>query len=228
MEGNSAIIEPGARESTHTKELVRELAERIDGLDRPGAIAIALGAVAEGRISVPDLYVQVLTPYLADIGTHWRRGSARVWHERFATNTVRTIIESLYPAVAIVAAETPSMNTAVVLACPPSEQHDLGLRMLSDRFELAGYHSVFLGADTPAEEIAAAAIATDAKIVVLSVATLAEKIDIRSISEVVREIAPGASVRLTGPAIESDPSSQFVKELLDPAEFDLPGTALTD
>lgn len=228
MESNSAIIEPGASEVAHAEELVRELAERIDTLDRPGAVAVALGAIADGRISIPDLYLQVLTPYLAAIGAHWRRGSERVWHEHFATQTVRTIIESLYPAVTLIAAETPPMGATVVLACPPNEQHELGLRMLSDRFELAGYHSVFLGADTPAEEIAAAAIATDAKVIVMSVSTLAERIDIRSIADAVHEKVPDVALRLTGPAIASDPSSKFAKELLDPAEFDLPGTAPTD
>lgn len=228
MERNSTIIESGASEAASAEELMRELEDRIDTLDRPGAVAIALGAVAEGRISVPDLYVQVLTPYLAAIGTHWRRGSERVWHEHFATHTVRTIIESLYPAVALIASEAPPIGTTVVLACPPNEQHELGLRMLSDRFELAGYHAVFLGADTPAEEIAAAAVATDAKIIVMSVSTLAERIDIRAVAEAVREKAPKAAVRLTGPAVASDPSSKFAKELLDPAEFNLPGTALAD
>ena len=46
---------------------------------------------------------------------------------------------------------------SVLLACPPGEGHDLGLRMVSDRFDMAGWATYFLGPDTPVAEIADAA-----------------------------------------------------------------------
>ena len=77
------------------------LAER----DRPGAVQTALSAVHDGSITIPSLYVDVLSPLLAGIGSAWSHGNERVWEEHYATHTVRTIVESLYLDVQRLAAD---------------------------------------------------------------------------------------------------------------------------
>jgi hypothetical protein len=49
-------------------ELLRSLTERIDELDRDGAVSLVLKAVQDGRIGVADVYTQVLGPYLTSVG----------------------------------------------------------------------------------------------------------------------------------------------------------------
>ena len=107
--------------------------------DRARTVEAALGAVRDGHISIPSLYVDVLGPMLARIGSAWAHGTGRVWEEHYASHTVRTIVESLYLDVQREAASTERRGVSVLLACPPREQHELGLRMLSDRFELGSY-----------------------------------------------------------------------------------------
>jgi methanogenic corrinoid protein MtbC1 len=204
-------------------EMLLALGERIDALDRPGAVSLVLSAVAQNRIEVADLYTQVLGPYLAAIGSRWQHGAEQVWQEHFASHVVRTIVEALYPTVMIAAASVPSRGESVLLVCPPREEHELGLRMLADRFELAGYHTVFLGADTPVAEIVSAGKALRATIVALSVSTVFERMELRCVVDSVREALPGARLLLGGAAFARDPGSWTDDGLLDPAELGLPG-----
>jgi MerR family transcriptional regulator, light-induced transcriptional regulator len=206
-------------------ELLRVLGDRIGALDRTGAVTVALDAVAEKRIEVADLYTQVLGVYLAAVGSRWQHGTQRVWQEHFASHVVRTIIEALSPTVTLLAAEAPLKGQTVLLACPPDEQHDLGLRMLADRFDLAGYRTVFLGADTPVDEIVTAASAVGADIVVMTVSTVFERVELRLLVDTMIQRLPGVSVRVGGPAFARGQGSWPAEALFDPAEFGLPGSA---
>lgn len=215
---------PTPNTSSPPNELLCELKEHIDSLDRAGAVTLMLEAVAHGQIGVADLYTQVLGPYLTGVGAQWQHGREHVWQEHFASHTIRTIIEALYPVVISESGNKPSRGETVLLVCPPKEEHELGLRMLSDRFELAGYRSIFLGADTPIREIVEAAKAVDANYVAMSVSTVFELVELRCFVDEVREGLPGVRVLLGGAAFTRDPGSWSVEELLDPAALGLPGS----
>ncbi|NTU71838.1 MAG: cobalamin B12-binding domain-containing protein [Coriobacteriia bacterium] len=192
--------------------------------DRVGAVERALDAVHAGDISIVSLYVDVLSPLLAGIGSAWSHGKEQVWEEHFDSHTVRTIVESLYLDVQRESAKVTPRGERVLLACPPREQHELGLRMLSDRFQLAGYDVTFLGADTPLDQIIAAAKATDANLVALSVSTVFERVELRTFVDSLRAQLPGARIVIGGPAFSRDqhwPSEDFLDThelgLFDPA-----------
>jgi methanogenic corrinoid protein MtbC1 len=221
MNADTSLPNPHTPETS--SELLRALSDRLDSLDRAGAISSALDAVTDGRITIPDLYTQVLGPYLAMVGAQWQHGRERVWQEHFASHVVRTIVEALYPQVARQAAEIPRRGETVLLVCPPNEEHELGLRMLSDRFELAGYRTVFLGADTPIDEIVDAASAVHASIVAMSVSTVIERVELRCFVDGLRERLSGIRIIVGGPAVKRDDGLWNPEEVLDPAELGLPG-----
>lgn len=209
---------------TEVLELRRRLDAALAARDRHAAVTAALEAVANGTVGVVELYAQVLGPLLVDTGSAWQAGAERVWEEHYASATVRTIIEALYPEVMRQAAAVPHRDTRVLLANPPRERHDLGLRMLADRFELAGYPVTFLGADTPLEEIAAAAIATRSDLVVLSVSTLYERVELRDFLEALRLRLPRTQIRVGGAAFSRD-TDWPAEDLLDPGALGLSGYA---
>jgi len=203
--------------------LLERLAEQVDALDRAGAIELALEAVSSGRIGVADLYTQVLGPLLGRIGSRWQHGTERVWQEHFASHVVRTIIEALYPIVVREASLVHRNGQTALLVCPPREEHELGARMLSDRFELAGWDAVFLGADTPLADIVEAATAVRADLVTLSVSTVYERVELRSFIDTLRAALPETRIAIGGPAFARDPGAWPAEELLDPAALGLPG-----
>jgi methanogenic corrinoid protein MtbC1 len=219
--GERSLVDTSSQDDIAT-ELLGELRDRVDERDRAGAVGLVLDAVESGRIGIPELYTQVLGPYLAQVGASWCHGTESVWQEHLASHTVLTIIEALYPTVLRIAAEAPATGRSVLLACPPQERHELGLRMLSDRFELAGWNVTNLGADTPLLDIVAAAHATRPELVALSVSTVFERVELRRFIDSLRAALPGVRIVVGGPAFSKD-RSWPAEDLLDPAELGLPG-----
>lgn len=195
--------------------LRRQLDDALVRHDKPAAVAAALDAVHAGEVSIPQLYVCVLGPLLADIGASWQHGVERVWEEHLASMTVYTIVEALYPDVVKTAGNVPARGETAVLACPADEDHDLGLRMLADRMTLAGWTAHFLGADTPDAEISSAAAALAADLVVLSVATHYNRVALQATVDRLKREVPGVRVAIGGPAfgrIEDWPEEELVAE----------------
>jgi len=185
-------------------ELRMRLDELLQAKDRPAAVIAALDAVRDGGLGIIELYDEVLTPALVDTGNAWQRGTTQIWEEHFASSTVRTIVEALYPEVIAESALVASNGRTVLLACPPQEHHDLGLRMLADRFALGGWNAVFLGTDTPIAEICAAASALDASLVVLSASTHFNRLHLRNVVDRIKAGLPGIRVAVGGPAFTLD------------------------
>lgn len=172
--------------------------------DRATAVREALAAVAAGDIDIPALYDEVLARVMTEIGREWQHGEARVWEEHLASATVRTIVEALYPTVLELKAKTAPTGQSVLLTCPPEEAHDLGLRMLSDRFDLAGWTTYLLGPDTPTAEIAAAATALGVDTVVLTSSTHFHRVRVRAVIDELKAALPGVRVVAGGPAFVRD------------------------
>lgn len=192
--------------------------ERISAHDKPGAVAAALEAVHSGAIDVPGLYA-VLGTVMRDVGAAWQQGTTPVWEEHLALGTVRTIVEALYPVVRARAEAAQRIGRTVVLACPQDETHDLGIRMLSDLFDLAGWDTILLGADVPTGDIAAAAETMRADLVVLSASTHFHRMRIRDMLDALHSTLPGVRVVVGGPAFSRDCCGLAEEEVMRPEEF---------
>lgn len=181
-------------------ELRRAVAAALQKHDRATAVRSAVEAVGTGAIDVPTLYREVLVPLLHETGDAWRAGETKVWEEHLASQAVRGVVELVYPAVLKLKAEAPSAGRSVLLACPPEEAHDLGLRIVADRFDMAGWTTHFLGADTPPGEIVDAARTLGVDAVVLSASTHFHLVALRHLVDLLRADLPGIDVWVGGPA----------------------------
>ncbi len=196
------------------------LDERLVARDREGGVRAAVEAVRLGNVDPDELYTSVLSPLLADTGSAWQQGSTMVWEEHFATAMVRTIVEALYLDIRERASEVPRLGSVAVLACPPGEYHDLGLRMLADRMQLHGWDAYFLGADTPVSEIVSAARSLKADLVALSAATHYNRLLLRDVVDDLKRELPGVRIGVGGPAFALD-RSWPADELLNETELGL-------
>lgn len=211
---------------TVSVETARALREQLQELllagDKAGAVRAAVEAVTAERLDIPTLYRDVLTPLLVETGADWQKGSVGVWQEHLASATVRTIVEILYPGVLKMRAASEPAGRKVLLACPPQEAHDLGLRMVSDRFDMAGWTTYFLGADTPADQVVDAARSLGVDAVVISSSTHFHRIAVRSFLDELRSKLPGVQVWVGGAAFAHDrdwPADELIDldEVLTPA-----------
>lgn len=113
-------------------------------------------AVAQAAWAASGSYVEVATrlfqPALYDIGALWQYNRISVAQEHLATAISETLLTQLFLNAALLA--EPSDRSAL-FACISGNHHALGLRVVSDACELAGWTVQYLGANTPTDALVA-------------------------------------------------------------------------
>lgn len=101
-------------------------------------------------MGVQALYETIIKKALYDIGEMWERGEISVATEHLASAIVEAILNELYSKV--ISSDTPNDYT-VVVSCVENEHHQVGSKMVADVFEMNGWNTHFLGANTPTLEL---------------------------------------------------------------------------
>jgi methanogenic corrinoid protein MtbC1 len=139
-------------QATTEAPIVERLAERLrtalDMFDGVGAHSAFDRLLAS--VSVDAVLVDVVLPYLRDLGDRWAAGRASVAQEHFASNLIRGRL------LALARDWDRGDGPALLLACLPGEAHDLGLIIFGMLAERRGWRVIFLGADTPLDTVHAA------------------------------------------------------------------------
>jgi MerR family transcriptional regulator, light-induced transcriptional regulator len=113
--------------------------------------------------SLPAYLQTIIGPLLAEIGESTRLGKMRIAHEHMATAHLRTFIGALRFR------ETYTGNEPkIVITTPTGQLHELGALMVAALVSVDGWLPVYLGPNTPADEIAACAFQSGARAVSLS------------------------------------------------------------
>jgi methanogenic corrinoid protein MtbC1 len=183
------------------------LATRLQALlaahEREAAVMEVLRAVEAG-LGVERLYDDVLLPLLRTLGAGWQTGQTAVWEEHMATQAIRSAVETLYPRIVALKAGVPPVPVTVAFFCPPDEAHDLGLRMLADRFDLHGLRTVYVGASTPVDDMVACAQGVSADVVCLSASTHFHRAALRHAVAALEAAVPGVRILVGGAAFVHD------------------------
>lgn len=115
-------------------------------------------------LGVLEYLEAVAGPLLRRIGDAWHAGEIGIAHEHAASAAMRGTLEWLIDSLPV------ERNApAVVLACPVNERHELGAMLAAGAAAQAGWRVIYLGADTPAGDIAEAARQHGARVVGVSV-----------------------------------------------------------
>lgn len=101
-------------------------------------------------IFLQDIYLHIFQPSQYAIGNMWQENTISVAQEHYCTAVTQQIMGSLLPHIF----GTPKKGLSMLACCTSGELHELGLRMVTDFFELDGWNTTFLGANMPAEAIA--------------------------------------------------------------------------
>jgi methanogenic corrinoid protein MtbC1 len=129
------------------------------------AIEQVLREVAGGT-SVQDAYLKILLPAHLEVGRMWHAGDLQIAEEHFITTTTQKAMALLREQ----GRATASKDKTALLGCVAGNVHDIGIRAISDFFEMAGWRAVNLGPDVPADEFARGVQLFDADVVLLSAA----------------------------------------------------------
>jgi len=114
-------------------------------------------------LSQPLLLSGVVGPLLNWIGSRWHSGNLRIANEHLATSVLRDFLAELRRKN-----RTRPGAPVLVTATPSGEPHEFGALMASLSAASDGWRDVYLGANTPWQEIANVAQDSNARAVALS------------------------------------------------------------
>ena len=155
------------------KPLVKLLEQYLKFLfdgDRHSAGKMIIEAVDNG-ISVKDIYLHVFQSSLYEVGRLWQENKITVAQEHYITAATQLIMSQLYPYIS----NTKKTGKVLVATSVSKELHEVGVRMVADFFEMDGWNTFYLGANTPTESIIQTIISKKADLVLIS-ATISSNI----------------------------------------------------
>lgn len=189
-------------------DLAATLERSLDAFDGEGAHRVFDRLLA--TVSVETLLHDVLLPYLRRLGERWHRGDVSVAQEHFASNLLRGRLMGLARGWG------DGPGSALVLACPPGEEHDLALIMFGIVASRRGRRIVFLGADTPMDTITDLVATTHPAAVVLAVT---RSDPLQEHADTLRTLADVTTVLIGGDAMPEEIAAVHATALArDPVE----------
>ena len=177
--------------------------------DKEKTLNICITALEEKDISIVDLYESILRPALNHIIEEYPNDEDLIWREHVRSGIIKNIIESAFPYVLaernIYGGDS---KGNVIVMCPEFEDHDLGARMVSDFFTIAGYESTFIGAKTPRKTILKAIEIISPKYLCISVTNYYNLISIKKTIEIIKSSTNNKiTFLLGGSAFVSNPNA---------------------
>lgn len=131
--------------------------------ERHLAARLVLDSVDAGA-NPKNIYLHVFQHTQREIGRLWQMNKISVAHEHYCTASTQFIMAQLYPRIF----RTERVGRTLVATSVAGELHELGVRMVADFFEMEGWDTYYLGANTPAASVVQAATERKAQVLGIS------------------------------------------------------------
>lgn len=178
-------------DSVDVTDLLDQCIDSVSGFN--SARLESLLFTASIKLSRRSLLEELVGPLLTEIGELWRDGRIKVAHEHLASAVIRSFLGNLYYQ-----SRSKPGAPGIVCATPTSQVHELGALMVAVTADSEGWNTTFLGADIPADDIAGAAISTNAKAVALSITFTGESNALIAELRTLRRMLPERTALLVG------------------------------
>ena len=136
------------KEDAPLGSLARQYLDALLRGERRIASQLVLDSVEQGT-NIRDVYLHVFQRSQYEIGRLWQMNRITVAQEHYCTAATQLIMSQLYPRLF----STDRIGRRLVATCVGDELHELGVRMVADFFEMEGWDTYYVGANTPAESI---------------------------------------------------------------------------
>jgi len=161
---------------------------------RDEAVQLATDALDRG-VGHEELYDELITRAQVDIGRMWEDGEVNVAEEHLCSHIVEDVLSTMRARVGRPA----STGRCVLTASVAGNLHEIGARIVADQFELRGWRSVFLGANTPMQDVVRAVRAFGPDLVALSVGQTLHLREAAVAIEALRAEFPDLAILVGGP-----------------------------
>jgi methanogenic corrinoid protein MtbC1 len=153
-----------ADDGAPTKKLADALVEALVALDEDRCDRV-LGE-AHALHPVESVLIDVMQTAMVEIGRRWHDGELPTTTEHFASSYIHGRLRNLLSL-----SGQHRRSPAVVVACAPHDQHELGALMLAVILRRNGYRVTYLGANVPVADLATLAAQQRPLAVMISAAT---------------------------------------------------------
>lgn len=150
--------------------------------ERGAAQTLILNSVKSGK-PVKEIYLDVFQPVQYEIGRLWQTNQISVAQEHYATGVTQLVMSQLYPYMFTGEKKEKKM----VSTCISGELHEIGIRMVTDFFEMDGWDTYYLGASTPPMGVIQFLKEVKPEILAISVTMTYHLNEVRNLIQMVRE-----------------------------------------
>jgi MerR family transcriptional regulator, light-induced transcriptional regulator len=194
--GRADSVRPDA--GSASRAVIAEAIAAIESMDQNALEGILKRAVLS--LGATRFIDSIAAELLTQVGNRWHSGTLAPFHEHLASDTVRRTLAWVSDAY-----EPERGAPCVVVATPAGELHELGAMIVAAAASEESWRVVYLGANLPAADIAAAAGAVGADVVALSLVygngegtTLEIRETARALPDGVALVVGGAAATLLG------------------------------
>jgi DNA-binding transcriptional MerR regulator len=191
-------------------------------------------------IAPPEIIcMRVLQKGLTLLGEGWYEGSVTVQQEHFASAIAIRRLNAL-----IIACAAPTHPGSIMVACPPGEEHDFILLLVTFLLRRNGWSVLYLGANVPLANLDKMVKSTRTSLVISAAQTLISAASLRQMSEYllqqdvplafggrIFQLIPKVTGQISGYYLSEDIASvpQLVEHLMvNPPQMPLAGAVSTE
>ena len=153
----------------------------------------------EKGIPVTDIYAEILTESMRRVGEMWHTAQITVDTEHYCTSVTQMAMSQMYPSLFT----SERRNRTILCACPGTELHEMGARMVADIFENDGWDSMYLGAAVPQDAMLDSIRENRPDLIALSVTMPQHLLACRDLIIAIREEFPDAVIAVGGNAFRN-------------------------
>ena len=189
-------VHDSSRPAVEAGQAIDAAEEAIERLDAYSLESVLRRAVF--RLGADEMIDAVVTPLFTLIGERWHAGELRPSHEHLATAVIRKTLDWMFAQTA-----PPVTAPSMVVATPSGQVHEMGAMLAAAAAASRGWRVIYLGANLPASDIAAAATQANARAVALSVVHPADDRALPGELRALRAALPRETALLVGGAAAS-------------------------
>jgi len=182
-------LAPFIHENTKLGVLAYQYLNSLLRADRHYANNLIMEAVKNGT-AIKDVYMYVFQPVQYEVGRLWQQNIISVAKEHYATAATQMIMSRLYPYIF----SNEKNGKKLLSTCVSGDLHEIGIRMVSDFFEMDGWDTYFLGGNTPERDLIKAAVEYKPDVIAIS-ATLT--LNIENVKNIIREVRNNSTISNT-------------------------------
>jgi len=183
----STLLEGAGPHTTLATEFLKLL---LSG-ERHVASRLILDAVDSG-VPVKDIYLHVFQRSQRELGRLWQLNQISVAQEHYCTAATQLIMAQLYPSIF----STEKNGRKIIATSIGGELHEIGVRIIADFFEMEGWDTYYLGANSPTAAIVQAIADRRADILAVSATMTFHIRAVENLIAAVRASADSNSVKV--------------------------------